>query len=238
MTEISPQNILQRYSSEILWHFVGRKDRDNPQKCYDILLAILRDGNLKLSSTSEPFTYHKHCGGKEELYGYPVCCLADIPLKDLLLHSMRYGEFAIGFHRDSAIRNNFIPVLYVPQKSGIIDYFLKLRGELELFVQGISPDMADKFKEFLSMLGSVTKPCNLQEDVDDNPELDELQMNNFYYEREWRSIYNWKFKPEDVAMIIVHNSQMIEQLHEQIDHSNLVVQKTVPILSFDMICKI
>jgi hypothetical protein len=126
MADIFMQHLLQRFSSEILWHFVGRSHTDNPQKCYDILLSILREGKLNLSSEPEPFIYHRQIGEKEELYGYPVCCLADIPLKDLLLNSMRYGEFAIGFHRKKAIQNNFIPVLYVPQKSWIIDHYLKL----------------------------------------------------------------------------------------------------------------
>jgi hypothetical protein len=98
--------------------------------------------------------------------------------------------------------------------------------------------MSEKFEEFLLLLGSITKPCNFHDNLNISPELDVQQMNNFYYEREWRSIYEWKFGPEDVAMIIIKTPEMIETLHDQIDQCNLKVQKTVPILSFDMTFKI
>lgn len=51
----------------------------------------------------------------------PVCCLADIPIQHLDFHSKRYGKFAIGFHRDSAIGNNFNPVFYSLHNSPVIN---------------------------------------------------------------------------------------------------------------------
>ncbi|PQJ32274.1 hypothetical protein BST92_10210 [Nonlabens arenilitoris] len=50
-----------------------------------------------------------------------VACLADIPIQHLDYHSKRYGKFAIGFHRDSAIKNNFNPVFYSLQNSPIMN---------------------------------------------------------------------------------------------------------------------
>jgi hypothetical protein len=238
MDDLFNQHVFQRYSSEVLWHFVGRKEKDDPSKCFQILLSILQDGKLRLGSEPEPFVYHNQKASVENFIGYPVCCLADIPLKDLPLHSMRYGEFAIGFHRESAIRKNFIPVLYVPQKSWIIDYFLKIRGELEVFLQDASPEISEKFQEFLLLLGSIAKPCNFFGNLEDDSTKDKLQMNNFYYEREWRSIYEWDFSPDDVAMIIAQDAEMAKTLKEKLQSGNIKAKDIVPILTFDMIFKI
>lgn len=238
MSELHFQHLFQRFSSEVLWHFVGLQDKDDPDKCFKTLLSILQEGNLKLGSRPEPFIYHHQDGTSEELCGYPVNCLADIPLKDLPLHSMRYGEFAIGFHRKSAIQKHFMPVLYVPQKSGLIDYYLRLRGELESSVGNISEELAEKFEQYLLMLGSVAKPCNFDGNLDDDPARDELHMSNFYYEREWRSIYEWKFTHQDVAMIIVKEPAMVEAFTEVLNRGDLTAKKSVPILTFDTIFKI
>jgi hypothetical protein len=238
MSELFLQHLFQRFSSDVLWHFVGRKDKNNPDKCFQIILSILKEGKLRIGSEPEPFIYHRQNTSTDKLIGYPVCCLADIPLKDLTLHSIRYGRYAIGFHRKSAIKNNFIPVLYVPQKSWIIDYAIQIRGELESFLENESQEMSEKFQEFLLFLGSVSKPCDFNVNLEDDPAKDQMQISNFYYEREWRSIYEWNFRPEDVAMIIVEKPEDIETLHNQIHNGILKVRDTVPTLSFDMIFKI
>jgi abortive phage resistance protein AbiGi (putative antitoxin) len=47
----------------------------------------------------------------QTLESAPVCCLADIPIMHLSYHAGRYGQFAIGFHREAALRAGFNPGL-------------------------------------------------------------------------------------------------------------------------------
>jgi hypothetical protein len=49
----------------------------------------------------------------------PVCCLADIPIIHLQFHSGRYGEMAVGFHRESVVNAGFTPVFYQLQDSDL-----------------------------------------------------------------------------------------------------------------------
>ena len=117
MTERLIAQAKQRFASEILWHFVGRGHKESPEESYKILLCILKDG-LKVGHENVEFKYQdQEMGELVTLWGYPVSCLADIPLKDLPIHAERYGTFAIGFHKEKAIENNFNPVLYINKYS-------------------------------------------------------------------------------------------------------------------------
>lgn len=133
--------------SKILWHFTGGPlwdDKLNKQKKelkpmdlgYDILIKILESKELRISNYSEVVrvsipeikVWNKEKNKYEEKYNLeklitssPVNCLADIPIQHLDFHSKRYGKFAIGFHRSSAIRNNFNPVFYSLQNSPVMN---------------------------------------------------------------------------------------------------------------------
>ena len=87
------------------------------QDRYNVLLLILQSG-LKIGIKKEDFKFVDRKTNKiVELWGYPVSCLADIPLKDLPIHAERYGTYAIGFHKESAINNQFNPVMYVNREN-------------------------------------------------------------------------------------------------------------------------
>jgi len=90
----------------------------------------------------------------------------------------------------------------------------------------------------LLMLGSLAKSGDLKAEPTDNKELDEFQLNNFYYEREWRSVYPWPFKPSDVALIIVDDEEMVEELKNDIETKQLRVNKNIPILPFRMVYRL
>lgn len=140
----------QEYSSgtvsKILWHFTGgpnwdvKKNRQYTElkkydEAFEILKAIVKSGQLRLSKYQEivhvnvPKYITVRRGEKKKLLGYedniikasPICCLADIPIQHLSYHAKRYGKFAIGFHRNAAIRNGFNPVFYTMDNSNVIN---------------------------------------------------------------------------------------------------------------------
>lgn len=132
--------------SKILWHFTGgplwseslSKQESEPKPMnlsFDVLIKILKSKQLRVSNYSElvrVIVPEMLCWNSEQqkvdkkhnvekiIKSSPVCCLADIPIQHLNFHSKRYGKFAIGFHRQSAIKHNFNPVLYSLVDSPIV----------------------------------------------------------------------------------------------------------------------
>ena len=124
--------------SKILWHFTGGPKWDTKNnrqlkelkkfdEAYDILKKIINTKHLKMSDYQEVVKVKvpKNILSKrnkilkpeyyldKEIKASPICCLADIPIQHLNYHAERYGKFAIGFHRKSAIKNGFNPVFYI-----------------------------------------------------------------------------------------------------------------------------
>lgn len=234
-SDIHSQKILtqlkQRFASEVLWHFVSREKSD--EDSYQILLSILKTG-LKVGPQKEQFKiYNQKTKKVEILDGYPVTCLADIPLKDLHIHAERYGSFAIGFHKASAILNGFNPMLYVNQYSSVFQEFIKFIEEVDQDIQQ-SPETYQKYGRLRNLLGSIAKSGDLMASPQADPQLDHLQMNNFYYEREWRSLASWDFKSEDVALILLPEEKMKSFVGDR-KNSGLKVSETTPVLPFNLI---
>ncbi len=65
--------------------------------------------------------------------------------------------------------------------------------------------------------------------------LDKTQVNNYYYEREWRSIYPWKFSKDDVAIIIMPRQKIKAFIEIRKSAQNININDESPILPFDMI---
>lgn len=234
--EISSTKILtqlkQRFASEVLWHFVSREKTDDDS--YEILLSVLKTG-LKVGPQNEEVKFlNPKTKQVEILYGYHVTCLADIPLKDLHIHAERYGSFAVGFHKASAILNGFNPVLYVNQYSSVFHRFLELIEEIDEGAKRF-PEAYEKYARLRYLLGSIAKSGDLMASPQADPKLDHLQMNNFYYEREWRSLSDWDFKSEDVALILVPETKLGNFIHDRSSQKGLRVSETTPVLPFNLI---
>ena len=221
----------QRFASEVLWHFVSREKSD--EDSYEILLSVLRTG-LKVGPQKEQFkVFNQKTQKAEALDGYPVACLADIPLKDLHIHAERYGSFAIGFHKASAILNGFNPVLYVNQYSSVFHKFMEFVGEIDQDIEK-SPEVYKKYDRLRNLLGSIAKSGDLMASPQADPKLDHLQMNNFYYEREWRSLASWDFKSEDVALILLPEEKLPNFVSDR-KNREFKVSETTPVLPFNLI---
>jgi hypothetical protein len=121
--------------SQILWHFTGgprwneAENRQNvrrksPASAYAALRGILRAQELRVGGYKEVVkvrlpsvrvrdaktkTWRVEYNVERVMKSAPVCCLADIPIVHLAYHARRYGKFAIGFHREAALRNGFNP---------------------------------------------------------------------------------------------------------------------------------
>lgn len=228
--EFLAARIKQRFTSDILWHFVSREKNDN--QSFEILLSILKTG-LHVGTKNEFFKFiNWKTKQQETTWGYPVSCLADIPLKDLHIHIERYGKFAIGFYKSSAIKQGFHPVLYANQYSATFAQFMELRDDIYEELGRSSSPAAAKFEQLMTLLGSVCKSGDLLANPSVSEHKDFHQINNFYYEREWRSISNWDFKPADVALVILPESDL-PRLNVQ--KKDLRLENVTPVLPLKLI---
>jgi hypothetical protein len=132
--------------SQILWHFTGGPAWDNaagkqsstPKSAaaaYNALVGILETRELRVGAYKEIVKvrvekvrewnrklkrYEIKENVERRVESSPVSCLADIPIIHLAYHQRRYGQFAVGFHRDAAVAAGFNPVFYTLQNSQVI----------------------------------------------------------------------------------------------------------------------
>jgi hypothetical protein len=112
----------QRYVSNELTHFVGKKAKTEDEK-YDILVnRILRMGWL---------TYPPHDPNRprslavdfsqpistDQALKYEVVCFCDIPETHLAIHVRKYSRFGLAFKKEFLIAKGACPVFYVANES-------------------------------------------------------------------------------------------------------------------------
>lgn len=197
---------MQRYFSNIYWHFVGspvgvdwhsvRTPADivsrgaapkTAVECLRVVESIVETRMLKATCTERI---------SDEVVTRPFCCVTDIPLKDLPSHAPYYGKVALGF-RASAIHAAFLPVLYYPTRQlpqvqrGFAGAPVKrwLPESADRIIPLLAPDpalRANPFKDFLKLTDFSVDPAA-----------------SFYREREWRHPgSDFHFEPEDLVAVV------------------------------------
>jgi hypothetical protein len=230
--EIDWANYLQRFSTKVLWHFTGYEKSDD--QALEILKAIISSNRLQISHKDRVVLMND--GKRRDGWGY--ASLADIPFKDLLIHAMRYGRYGISFSKKCAISAQFNPVLYVDRNHA----FFKHAQYLLQHIDELIPDNLDLSKpsplkclnEYLYMIGTYVKASELSQPVKFDSNLDKLQKNNFYYEREWRSPYDWNLQAGDVHSILAPKRDL-DFLAKFIKQQKAVVFEGVALLPFEHI---
>lgn len=227
--KIDAADYLQRFSAKVLWHFTGYNKTE--ENSFNTLTTIAREGLLKISEKSHPI----RMPSDENRNGFSSSCVCDIPFKDLRLHILRYGCFGISFDKEKAIRvGHFNPVFYINKDHVFLRRADKILPELEQLAL-TNPALAKLLQEYLRMIGTYVKRCDLTSIIHLDPKIDEEQNNNFYYEREWRSAYDWNFKREHIVSVIMPQNY-ISLFRERIKGSaGEAIFKDIPIISAEMV---
>jgi hypothetical protein len=178
---------LQRFSSNALWHFTGYRKTDADS--FKRLLSILRSGLDTYEPAPEMKFFKRHQTAIRKL-----SCLCDIPFRDLAIHTARYGSFGIAFEKKSAVRNGFNPVFYVHKEHPMFH-------QVESALKQRSTDAA--LRNFLDLFAAYYKQADLKNSLERDVYADTRLSNNFYYEREWRSVRPWKFAPKNVLAVML-----------------------------------
>jgi len=218
----------QRYYSNIYWHFTGsprgvdwgvcKKPKDillqgkprHSEEALHTLFAVLESRTL-LATCNERIS--------EKLSTQKFCCVTDIPLMDIELHSRYYGKVALGFNC-SRIHKEFNPVLYFPSQNFPRRYHVP-EGGRELIVNDYDDiDINDfnieqlpdrKFKLTLKGPQLLLFASEIKSDSIDRYFANHLKVTtfspqvgeSFYQEREWRHVGDFSFLGNSVEAVIV-----------------------------------
>jgi len=217
------------YTSNELFHLVGRRHPHDDQANYELLSKILTSGCVSHSphennwgNVSHTIDWNKSLVNGELLVP-TVTCYADIPFGSLNIHVRKYGKFGLSFPREFLIQYGARPVMYVPLSyddwnSGggatlLNDLEVVYKGFYDLVLSKASP-IGDTFSrkqrkkpgnevEAIKAMGSIFAKEFLAFIKPFISHLEQNHPDNFYLEREWRKYANLKFTPDDVSKIVV-----------------------------------
>jgi Putative abortive phage resistance protein AbiGi, antitoxin len=179
--------------SRILWHFTGGPDwdakngkqKESPKssaKAYRNLKSILASKQLRLGDYKEVVSVvvprkmvfniqtkkrEARTNVRETLRSESICCLSDIPVQHLGYHAYRYGKFAIGFHREAAVKSGFNPVLYTLESTGIVRTIYGGLSELEFVEPSIVARGVEELESAISGLESDLESNEAEVDLTD-----------------------------------------------------------------------
>ncbi|MEI8598877.1 abortive infection system antitoxin AbiGi family protein [Vibrio sp. M60_M31a] len=249
---------MQRYYSNIYWHFTGSpKDVDwsKARKPLDILQqgSIRSAGEsteiLKLIISSSMLKGTCAERISEKIYTNKFCCVTDIPLKDLTGHSIYYGRSAIGFRAES-IHSCFLPVMYIPSNNlPMIDSLRRktYREKVDQLLLENDVQLFESEKYEFRIRHILRKPELNQPIVEskiDNGKIenswfiDQVKITDFsvkesesyYREREWRHIGDFSFLKSDIQAVVVEQGYVEHMKEFLINHG-----VSCPVLSWDFI---
>lgn len=147
-------------SSNVLWH----------QTRKDAFFEILKSKKLCVSYCQEEVMPRLRVA-------FPMICLCDLPLSEFASNNWTYGEYAIGFTREWAIRNGFNPVCYYHHQSNLMQQMYKLVSDAK------NADL-DGVMNMAIYLLSYNKPVEGQLITSKR----EYHNYRFYDEREYRMV--------------------------------------------------
>jgi hypothetical protein len=218
---------MSKYISNELIHFIGRKLENDSQR-YNLLKTILQEGNLSASGgkgINPTVTTWPHKDYFDKITATSVC-FCDIPLCDISSHINKYNGFGIAFTKSYLCALGVNPVFYyiidqLEEGSGlrfnkklILDEIIDIGEKIcekynvseDLFTADITNELGAiggkttmSFKEWYGLLVfhilSHIKPMKFADNL--------LSRENYYTEREWRSLGDVKFGIKDVYRILI-----------------------------------
>lgn len=224
------------YTSDALYHFVGRGSLDDDERTFEILLSVLQG-----MCVSHP--PHQVGWGEQTLTISPelsiigdklvapnIVCFCDIPLEGMAIHYTKYGRFGVGIDRGYLSKHGCRPVMYFPYAPGdwgtaygkcLIEdieatYRRLYRLADEEDVEEYSRSMAEIPEHALMSCieGAFSKDFLAFVKAYDYT-LPKEHADCFYMEREWRRIGNVMFTEESLKEVVVprvYKRRLLDQM--------------------------
>lgn len=218
-----------RYVSADLVHFVGRS-APSDDEAFHRLVTIIKGGWLlspaargigDFSEESEQLSLTTaESLSSNDRYVPSMVCFADIPRRALAIHVGKYRRFGLAFNKRYLIAKGVRPVYYVPttartQPLAKYDSVTEDWDEIAHIV-GLEIDPRFGGTTRTGEDGDPEVGANPAERISDwlagevfafvkffDPSLAPDDPDNFYMEREWRTVRNVQFGLEDIACAYV-----------------------------------
>ncbi|WP_085991149.1 abortive infection system antitoxin AbiGi family protein [Oceanobacillus senegalensis] len=212
--------LIQRYVSKELTHFVGRHQPEDER--FDLLIDIIKSGWLlhKNIPGDIQVQINTDAKGLEDIVTPGITCFADIPINDLSLHMEKYSNFGLSFKKDFLVEKGANPVYYIAT-NGLIEKQKEGKEQRESYFE-------ENIKSYFTLMRDVKE--RIQRNSDENKAM-ELQMlqhldtflvkhifaylkpfdasktdadeENYYLEREWRIVGDVPFVMNDITRILI-----------------------------------
>lgn len=217
--------MLQHYVSDELTHFVGRSLPSDVGQ-YNLLLRIIREECLRSPK------HGAFCGGRlqprpgvplssNEAYLGSYVCFCDIPLPDLSIHMQKYSRFGLSFAKRFLMLHGASPVFYIASTSLNGPPIGRTKAadfdEMHaLYQRLLCADCSDEqVAEMIYQIGNLLDWEVLSFCKFFDPDSLDIAPDNYYMEREWRTLRQVEFKPSDIRRIIVP-SAYLERLRQDV----------------------
>lgn len=212
------------YTSDALYHFVGRGTLNDDERTFGILLNVLETmcvshpphkvgwGELTLEISPEASIIG------DSLVAPRIVCFCDIPLDSMGIHRTKYGNFGVGIDRDYLARHGCRPVMYFPYnpndwgtaygKSLIEDIEAKFRAIRHLAEQEGATEFSRSMGDVpqhaqMSCIESAFSKDFLAFVKAYDYTLPKKHEDCFYMEREWRRIGGVMFTNETLLSVVI-----------------------------------
>lgn len=217
------------YVSDNLVHFTGRTATSDVE-AFNRLIRIIDDGWLltpaaiTIGDRNESvanFTLNPSVKlSSNQRYIPEMICFADIPEEALHIHTGKYKRFGLGFHKSFLVKKGARPVLYVPseartQPMAKYDDIGEDWDELaDLFATEVNPAFGGTTHSGQHGSPDIGEPParRIADWIEDDilgfvkffdHGLSDDHQDNYYMEREWRTVRNIQFLRSDVARVYV-----------------------------------
>ena len=219
------------YTSDILYHFVGRNRASDHNENYRTLCKILDTHRVSYPphddescrSTSFIVNWGKSLLS-QDLIVPNVTCFCDIPFQHLEIHTSKYGQFGLGFAKDLLIYRGARPVIYIPyhprDRLSPSPYGTYLLDDICQVYKSFEEEVVDKLPVEEDRVRVLCQPSRTADAAMSgmssvfgkdflafikayDSTLSDDHPENYYMEREWRKFLCLTFQPHEVQKVVV-----------------------------------
>ncbi len=203
----------QNYVSKELTHFVGRGLSEKKQ--YDLFVKIIKSGILKTKDwpeniiASQEMNMEKNISDNELYVAYMVC-FCDIPVSEMNIHMKKYSSFGIAFNKKFIASKGATPVHYIDKNSWMqteswTDIFDNYSKKINKFFNDEylrKERTAEERNDIIKIRFFIDQYIMSYLKFFDSS-LEDINKDNYYMEREWRSLMKINFELDDICRIIL-----------------------------------
>jgi hypothetical protein len=215
------------YTSDELFHFVGRSNPSSHDHNYETLSKIIDSGWVSAPPHIKgwgPHSYRLDLSRtleSGELIQPAITCYCDIPIAALEIHVAKYGHFGLSFKRETLVKYGARPVTYFPisKTDPFSPYGKSLLRDIEATYRSFIKHLAAPVAKSHFSRGHGSESATPEDTIRAlrgtlerdfiafikpfNADLPLDHPDNYYLEREWRKLGNMEVTIDTLNRVVV-----------------------------------